>query len=149
MDDKSNTKAENQSETKNTLSLGQTASFSKTITESDVYNFAGIVGDFNSAHVNAVEAEKGIFGKRVAHGMLVGSLISTVLGTKLPGPGTIYMEQDCKFLAPVYFEDTITATVTVSNVINAEKGIYKLSTTAVNQENKKVVDGYAVVMYRA
>lgn len=129
------------------LSVGQTASFSKTITETDVYNFAGIVGDFNSVHVNAVEAEKGIFGKRVAHGMLVGSLISTVIGTKLPGPGTIYMEQDCKFLAPVFFGDTITAIVTVSEIININKGIYKLDTIAVNQENTRVIDGYAVVKH--
>ena len=130
------------------LHIGQSASFSKTITETDVYNFAGIVGDFNSAHVNAIEASKSIFGKRVAHGMLVGSLISTVLGNKLPGPGTIYMEQDCKFVAPVYFGDTITATVTVEEVINVDKGIYRLETMASNQDRKKVIDGYAVVMYK-
>ena len=138
----------NRDKTNNYLQIGQTASFSKTITESDVYIFAGIVGDFNSVHVNEVEAGKGIFGRRVAHGMLVGSLISTVLGTMLPGPGTIYIEQDCKFLAPVYFEDTITATVTVEEVINADKGIYRLETMASNQDRKKVIDGYAVVMYK-
>lgn len=143
-DNKINYKTENKF---SYLSVGQTASFSKTITETDVYNFAGIVGDFNSVHVNAVEAEKGIFGKRVAHGMLVGSLISTVIGTKLPGPGTIYIEQDCKFLAPVFFGDTITAIVTVSEIININKGIYKLDTIAVNQENTRVIDGYAVVKH--
>ena len=141
---------DNRTKSATTISLyiGKSASFSKTITETDVYNFAGIVGDFNSAHVNAIEASKSIFGKRVAHGMLVGSLISTVLGNKLPGPGTIYMEQDCKFVAPVYFGDTITATVTVEEVINVDKGIYRLETMASNQDRKKVIDGYAVVMYK-
>ena len=74
------------------LIVGQNASFSKTITESDVYNFAGLVGDFNDVHINQVAAEKSMFGKRIAHGMLVGSFISTVLGMYLPGPGTIYLE---------------------------------------------------------
>ena len=95
------------------MEIGQKASFSKTITEGDVYSFAGLVGDFNSVHVNLIEAEKSMFGKRIAHGMLVGSFISTVLGMYLPGPGTIYLEQNCKFKNPVFMGDTITATVTV------------------------------------
>lgn len=129
------------------IQVGQTASFAKTISESDVYGFAGLVGDFNSAHLNRVEAEKGIFGGRVAHGMLVGSLISTVLGMKLPGAGTIYLEQNLKFKRPVYFGDTATATVTVMEVVNAAKGIYRLDTKVTNQMGEVVTDGYAVVMY--
>lgn len=132
----------------NNIHIGQKASFSKTISESDVYGFAGIVGDFNPAHVNAVEAKKGIFGRRVAHGMLTGSLISTVLGTKLPGPGTIYLEQDLKFLKPVFFVDTVTALVEVSDIINENKDIYRLSTKIINQNNETVSDGYAVVKYK-
>lgn len=130
------------------IQVGQTASFAKTISESDVYGFAGIVGDFNSAHLNQVEAEKGIFGGRVAHGMLVGSLISTVLGMKLPGSGTIYLEQNLKFRRPVYFGDTATATVTVAEVIDEAKGIYRMNTDVTNQKGEVVTEGYAVVMYR-
>ena len=76
------------------ITVGQSASFSKTISEYDVYGFAGIVGDYNSVHVNKIEAKNSIFGERIAHGMLVASLISTVLGMKLPGPGTVYLEQN-------------------------------------------------------
>lgn len=130
------------------VQVGQTASFAKTISESDVYGFAGLVGDFNSAHLNQVEAEKGIFGRRVAHGMLVGSLISTVLGMKLPGSGTIYLEQNLKFRRPVYFGDTATATVTVAEVIDEAKGIYRMDTDVTNQNGDVVTEGYAVVMYR-
>ena len=130
------------------VQVGQTASFAKTISESDVYGFAGLVGDFNSAHLSQVAAEKGIFGGRVAHGMLVGSLISTVLGMKLPGSGTIYLEQNLKFRRPVYFGDTATATVTVAEVIDEAKGIYRMNTDVTNQKGDVVTEGYAVVMYR-
>jgi 3-hydroxybutyryl-CoA dehydratase len=130
------------------LSIGQTASFSKTISECDVYGFAGITGDYNPVHINAIEAKNSIFGKQVVHGMMVGSLFSTILGTILPGPGTIYLEQNLKFLRPVFFHDTITATATVKEIINPEKGIYKLETKAYNQDAICVIDGYAVVLYR-
>lgn len=130
------------------IQLGQSASFSKTISESDVYGFAGLIGDFNSAHLNKIEAEKSIFGDRVAHGMLVGSLISTVLGMKLPGPGTIYLEQNLKFKKPIYFGDTVTASATVTEIINELKGIYRMNTVITNQQNETVIEGYAVVMYK-
>lgn len=129
------------------IEQGQSASISKTISEADVYTFAGVVGDFNGAHVNAVAAEKSIFKKRIAHGMLVGGLISAVLGTKLPGEGTIYLEQNLKFKRPVYFGDTVTATATVDKIINAEKGIYHLDTVVTNQHGENVIEGYAVVKY--
>ena len=70
----------------NEMKIGDSASFTKTVTDTDVYMFAGITGDFNPAHVNQVEAEKGMFGKRIAHGMLSAGFISAVLGTLLPGP---------------------------------------------------------------
>lgn len=130
-----------------TILLGESAYFSKTITEFDVYGFAGIVGDFNTVHINQLEAGKSVFGRRVAHGMLVGSLISTVLGTKLPGEGTIYLEQNLKFKRPVYFGDTVTAKVTVSEIINSEKGIYKLDTIITNQFEKVTHEGYAIIKY--
>lgn len=127
--------------------IGQEASFSKTITEGDVYGFAGLVGDFNPVHVNDIVGRESVFGQRIAHGMLVGSLISTVLGTKLPGEGTIYLEQNLKFKKPVYFGDTVTATVKVIEVINQEKGIYKLDTTIINQNGIITHEGYAIVKY--
>ncbi len=130
------------------LDIGQSASFSKTISEHDVYGFAGLVGDFNSAHLNQVEAEKSIFKDRIAHGMLIGSLISTVLGMQLPGSGTIYLEQNLKFKKAVYFGDTVTAKVTVAEILDYDKGIYKMDTIVTNQENCIVIDGYAVVMYK-
>ncbi|MEY8468011.1 MaoC family dehydratase [Faecalibaculum rodentium] len=130
------------------LKIGQSESFSKTISESDVYNFAGITGDFNSAHVNKVAAENGLFGERVAHGMLTASLISTVLGTRLPGPGTIYLGQNLNFKRPVFFGDTVTATATVTEILNDKKGTYKLETVLTNQNGEIVTDGFATVLYR-
>ena len=124
------------------LKVGDQASFSKTISESDVYLFAGITGDMNPAHVNRVEAESGLFHGQVAHGMLVASLISTVLGMKLPGPGTIYMGQELKFVRPVYLGDTITATAAVEE-IKPEKKMVRLRTTCVNQNGELVIDGHA------
>ena len=131
----------------NKITIGETATFSKTISESDIYAFAGITGDFNALHVDEVKAKKGPFSHRIAHGMLVGSLISTVLGTKLPGEGVIYLEQNIKFLAPVYIGDTCTAHVRVSDIINLDKGIYRLETWITNQNEKVVSDGYAVIKF--
>lgn len=125
--------------------INQKASFSKTISESDVYLFAGITGDFNSIHINQVAAQNSIFEGRVVHGILIAGLISTVIGTKLPGEGTIYLEQNVKFLKPVKIGDTITASVTIIDILNEKKGILKLSTQAENQFKEIVVDGYAIV----
>lgn len=125
--------------------LQQKASFSKTISESDVYLFAGLTGDFNPVHINDVLAQKSIFGERIVHGMLVAGFISAVIGMKLPGEGTVYLEQSIKFLKPVKIGDTVTATVGITEVLNEEKGILKLSTKIENQKNEKVIDGYAIV----
>lgn len=135
----------NMIETMTSWSLNQKASLTKTISESDVYLFAGITGDFNSAHVNEVYAKNGVFGERIVHGVLVTGLISAVIGTKLPGEGTIYMEQDVKFLKPVKIGDTVTATVEVVEILNVKKCILKLDTMVENQRNEKVIEGYAVV----
>lgn len=128
-----------------TIDLGDEATFEKTLSESDVYLYAGISGDLNPAHINAVEAEKGIFKKRVVHGMLTASLISTVLGCHLPGPGTIYLEQDVKFLKPVFIGDTIRAEVKVIEKIK-EKNQIRLKTACYNQKNQIVVEGFALVI---
>jgi 3-hydroxybutyryl-CoA dehydratase len=99
------------------ISLGDAAEFSKTVSETDVYLYAGIIGDFNPAHLNEAYAQKTFFKTRIAHGMLTAGFISTILGTQLPGPGTIYMKQSLSFLAPVRFGDTITARAEVVEII--------------------------------
>ena len=126
------------------LKVGDTAKFSKTVTESDVYLFAGITGDLNPAHVNEDYARDTFFKTRIAHGMLSASFISTVIGTMLPGPGSIYMHQEVSFLAPVIFGDTITAVVEVAEIV-ADKKRVLLKTYCVNQDNTTVVDGEALV----
>jgi 3-hydroxybutyryl-CoA dehydratase len=126
------------------LTVGDTDQFSKTISESDIYMFAGITGDLNPAHVNEEYAKNTFFKGRIAHGLLLGGLISTVIGTRLPGPGTIYLKQTLNFLAPVRINDTITAKVEVAEIIK-EKNKVGLKTTCVNQKDVVVVDGQAVV----
>jgi 3-hydroxybutyryl-CoA dehydratase len=127
------------------LKVGDSASFEKTVSEADVYLFAGITGDSNPAHINALWAETGNFKKRVAHGVLTAGFISTVLGTQLPGPGTIYLGQELKFTAPVFFGDTIKAEATVSE-LRTEKNICKLHTVCTNQNGVVVIEGTATVM---
>ena len=126
------------------LYLGKTATFSKTLTETDVYNFAGICGDFNPVHVNKVEAQKSKFGKPVCHGMLTASFISTVIGMYLPEPGAIYLEQNLKFKSPVYIGDTVIAEVKVSE-INGSK--VTLDTIVKNSDERIVITGNAKVLY--
>lgn len=129
------------------IDSGDNASFPKTISETDVYLFAGITGDFNRAHLNNIEARKTIFGERIAPGLLTAGSISAVLGVQLPGPGTIYLGQDLRFLKPVKFEDTITAIVEVIEK-NQKKNILKLKTKCINQDNDEVITGVATVMPR-
>ena len=127
------------------MQAGDSASFTKTVTETDVILYAGITGDFNPAHVDDVEAKKGMFGGRIAHGMLSAGFISNVLGTTLPGPGTIYMGQELRFTKPVFIGDTVTATVTVQE-LNLEKNRVKLETVVKNQDGEDVITGFATVM---
>lgn len=127
------------------LSLGDSASFQKTISETDVYLYAGITGDINPAHINEVQAQEGMFKGRIAHGMLTAGLVSAVLGVHLPGPGTIYLGQELKFTAPVHFGDTIEAKATVIELI-PEKNQVKFETICTNQDQKVVLKGVATVM---
>ncbi len=129
------------------LKVGDQASFSKTISETDVYLYAGITGDFNPAHVDEVYAQTTAFKTRIAHGMLTAGLISNLLGTQLPGPGSIYMSQSLKFLAPVTIGDTITATVEIIEILTEKKRVV-LKTTCVNQEGTIVVDGELLLLPR-
>lgn len=126
------------------LSIGQQARFSKTITETDIYLFAGVSGDFNPAHVNETFASGTFFKTRIAHGMLTASFISTIIGTILPGPGSIYMRQAVNFLAPVKIGDTVTAIAEVVDIITDKKRV-RLKTWCVNQEGTTVLDGEALV----
>ncbi|MBS3948848.1 MAG: MaoC family dehydratase [Dethiobacter sp.] len=127
------------------IKVGDKASFSKTISEADVYGFAGITGDFNPVHVNTEFAAKSRFKQRIAHGMLTASLISTVIGTDLPGANTVYLSQEVKFTAPVFFGDTLTSEAEVIEK-REDKRILVLKTTVVNQSGTLVVDGQAKVM---
>lgn len=126
------------------INLNDSASFTKTITETDVVLFAGISGDLNPAHIDDVSATASSFKGRIAHGALVASLISTVLGTKLPGNGTIYLRQDSSFVKPVYLGDTITATVTVKEKTERKRVIFE--TICTNQNGEEVLTGEATVL---
>ena len=127
------------------MKIGDHASVTKTVSETDVYLFAGITGDLNPAHTNEVDASKTMFKTRIAHGMLGAGFISAVLGMYLPGPGTIYMGQELKFTKPVHIGDTVTATATVEEII-LEKNRVILDTTVVNQDGEVVIKGKATVM---
>lgn len=127
------------------LKIGNKASFSKTISESDIYQFAGITGDFNPLHVDAEYAKTTVFKERIAHGILTAGFISSVLAMKLPGPDTIYLSQNLIFKSPVKIGDTVKAEVEVLEKRDAKK-IIRLRTLVKNQHNEIVIDGEAVVM---
>ena len=124
---------------------GDTASLSKTIRDEDIRAFAELSGDFNPVHLDNEFARTTRFGRRIAHGMLSASLISTVLGTKLPGQGAIYLSQTIQFLAPVFPGDTVTAKVTVTK-IKEGKPILTLETVCENQRGEILIRGEAVVL---
>lgn len=126
------------------LSTGDAAEFTKTVSESDIYQFAGVTGDLNPAHINETYAAGTFFKTRIAHGMLSAGFISAIFGMQLPGPGTIYLKQELKFMAPVRIGDTVTARVEVVEVM-AEKNRIRARTTCTNQDGTMVLDGEAVV----
>lgn len=126
------------------LSVGDADEFTKTVTETDIYLFAGISGDLNPAHIDEEYARNTFFKGRIAHGILSAGFISAVIGMKLPGPGTIYLKQNLAFRAPVRIGDTITARVEVAELI-PEKNRAVLKTTCVNADGTVVVDGEAAV----
>lgn len=124
---------------------GDSATYAKTITDEDIRAFASLLGDTNGLHTSDEYARKTRFGRRIAHGMLGASLVSTVLGTRLPGPGTIYLSQSFKFVAPVFPGDTVTATATVKSVREG-KPVLTLETVCTNQHGETVITGEAVVL---
>ena len=127
------------------LNVGDSAEVSKTITEEDVRAFAELTGDRNPVHLDEEYASTTRFGRRIAHGMLGASLISTVLASELPGRGSVYLSQTLRFTAPVFFGDTVTARVAVKHV-REDKPVVTLETVCTNQRGERVVEGEAVVL---
>ena len=126
------------------IHVGDSAEFAKTLSESDVYLFAGITGDFNPAHVNEVYSQATSFKTRIAHGLLTAGLISAVMANQLPGPGTIYIRQELDFLAPARIGDTITAHVEVIDIMKDMNRI-RLRTWCTKQDGSTVLNGEALV----
>jgi 3-hydroxybutyryl-CoA dehydratase len=126
------------------LSVGMSAETAKTITEADIILFSGVSTDVNAVHLNEEFAKTTMFGGRIAHGMLTATLISAVLGNRLPGPGCIYVGQNLKFKAPVRPGDTVTAKVTVKEIV-LEKGRVVLDTVC-TVGGKVVIEGEALMM---
>ena len=123
---------------------GMSAVFSKTVTEADIVLFAGITGDTNPVHLDEEFAKPTMFKGRIAHGMLTAGFISAVFGTKLPGPGCIYLSQSLKFKAPVRIGDTVRARVTIT-ALDKEKGRCTFATTA-HVGDTLVIEGEAQIL---
>lgn len=128
----------------NTLKIGDKAQFTKQIKEEEVILFAKISGDDNPIHLDEEYAKNSIFKQKIAHGFLVGSLISAVIAKDLPGNGTIYLSQNLKFLAPVFLNETITAHIEVLDFPKGNQVL--LSTICKNQDQKVVIEGTALVI---
>ena len=128
-----------------TFTVGDSAEITKTITDADVHAFADVTGDHNPIHVDDEFAKTTRFGRRIAHGMLTASLISSVLANKLPGEGSVYLGQTLQFVAPVFPGDEVTARVTVKEV-REDKPVVKLETICINQRSEVVIRGEATVL---
>src|ERR1041384_310157 len=128
-----------------TFKVGDSAEITKTIEQADVDAFAEVTGDHNPVHVDEEFAKTTRFGRRIAHGMLTASLISSVLANKLPGEGSVYLSQTLQFMAPVFPGDEVTARVTVKE-IREDKPILKLETICSNQRGEIVIRGEATVL---
>ncbi len=125
------------------IQIGERMTFSKTITEADIFAFAGITGDFNPLHVDAEFAKGTMFKQRVAHGMLTAGLIDNTL-TAIGGLGTIHLSQALRFTAPVFIGDTVTVVSEVASK-NAEKNRFTVKSTVTNQSGKVVIEGEALL----
>ncbi|MBV9645859.1 MAG: MaoC family dehydratase [Candidatus Eremiobacteraeota bacterium] len=125
--------------------IGQTASITRTVSGADIGAFAWATGDINPIHMDEAYASRTRFKRRIAHGMLVGSYISALLGTTFPGPGTIYMSQGMRFMRPVYVGDTIKVVATVT-AYRPEKQILTIRTDCYNQDGEHVITGEAVCL---
>lgn len=126
------------------LKEGMHAEFSKSVSDADVVSFAEVTGDRNPVHLDEAAAARTRFGGRIAHGMLSAGIVSAAIASRLPGPGSIYLSQTLKFTAPVRIGDTVTATVTVLELMS--KNRVRLTTTCRNQSGETVLDGEAVIL---
>ena len=124
---------------------GDKASRTQTISDEMIRSFAELTGDTNPVHLDDAYAAGTRFGRRIAHGMIAAGLVSATLANDLPGPGTVYLSQTLQFKAPVYPGDTITTTVEVK-AVRPDKPIVTLATSCINQDNKVVLEGEAVVL---
>ncbi len=127
----------------NEIVVGMKASYSQTITDSDIKSFAGISGDHNPVHVDSEYAAESRFGKRIAHGLMSAGFFSAIFGTKIPGPGCVYVSQTLSFLRPVYIDDTVTAEVEVKKVDQEKRRVFFDTTCKVR--GKKVITGSAEI----
>jgi acyl dehydratase len=125
--------------------IGDTSSLTRTISAEDIRQFGNLVGDTNPVHIDEAFAGKTRFGRCIAHGMWGAALISAILGTQLPGPGTIYLSQSLSFQGPIFPGDTVTARVTVTRV-REDKRIVTLDTVCEDQHGKLLLKGEAVVL---
>lgn len=126
------------------LTVGQSDEFTKTVTETEIELFAQVSGDNNPVHLDADYAAGTMFKERIAHGMLSAGFISAVIGTKLPGPGAIYMSQQMRFKAPVKIGDVVTARCTITDINQARRRVTLETVCLV--DGKPVIDGEALVM---
>ncbi|NLW91299.1 MAG: MaoC family dehydratase [Syntrophomonadaceae bacterium] len=126
------------------LQVGDIGYIEKTITETDVYNYAGVTGDFSWLHVNEVRSNAGHYKTRIVHGLLLAGLLSTVVGNRMPGAGTVYEVQNLTFLKPCFINDTIRAQTEV--IEKMPRGRIKLRTSCYNQHEELILDGEAVVI---
>ena len=125
------------------IEIGMVASYSQTVTDADIKAYAGLSGDNNPVHMSAEYAENSRFGKRIAHGLFSAGFFSALFGTKLPGPGCVYVSQSLKFKRPVYINDTVTATVVVKEIDIKKNRV--LFNTFCKVKNKVVIDGEAEI----
>ena len=125
--------------------VGSRFTATKKITDDVIRSFAKLSGDFNPIHIDEDFASKTRFGKRIAHGMISGALLSAVLGTEFGEKQVVYMSQTMKFIAPVFIDDTITATATVKH-IREDKPVVTVETVVTNQDDEVVVSGEAVLL---
>jgi len=125
------------------IKVGMAVSYSQTVTDADIKAFAGISGDNNPVHMDQEYASESQFGNRIAHGLMSASYFSALFGTKLPGPGCVYVEQNLKFLRPVFIGDTVTASVYVIEVDNNKRRVFFKTVCEVS--GKKVIMGKAEI----
>lgn len=128
------------------LHIGQEYRMLRKFSKEDVAQFASVSTDFNPIHVDTDYAEKSMFKRNIVHGFLTGSLFSAIIGTKMPGEGSIYLKQDMKFLKPIYVDEEVAAIVSIKD-IKTEKRIITLKTVLENHTGELAIDGEAVIKF--